>query len=108
MKNQEQKTIVAEALRLHHEAYAKLREAEKLWNTVGVSTCTTTYGSESEIHIYRGIKKLSEIFGKEMEPETMYDGTKDYSRAVVKLPSGEKCFAIGSPVAPLEGGYEFK
>lgn len=107
MKNQEQKTIVAEALRLHHEAYEKHKEAEELWNKVGITTCTSTYGFESEIHIFRGIKKLAEILGTETEPATSYDGEKDYSKAVLTLPSGVKCFELGTPIMPNEA-YEFK
>ena len=94
--NERKKEWVAEALKLHHEACEKMREAEKYWNKVGVETCTLNYVFEPQIHVFRGINNLSELFDRPLLHEDNFGGP-DPSRAVVKLPSGERCFSIGEP-----------
>ena len=98
---------VAEALKLHHEACEKEREAEKYWNKVGVTTCNTSYGFGPYIHVFSGINKLSELFDRPLLHEDNC-GKPDPSRAVVTLPSGERCFSIGDPITPVATEYVFK
>ena len=105
--NERKKEWVAEALRLHHEAYAKLREADKLWDKVGVTLCTAAFGNEKYIHVFSGINKLSELFDKPLSHEDNF-GRVDPARAIVKLPSGETCFSIGEPTTPVVTEYVFR
>lgn len=99
--------LVAEALKLHHEAYEKLREADKLWDQVGVTLCTAAFGKETYIHVFSGINKLSELFDEPLSHKDSF-GRTDPARATVKLPSGETCFSIGEPITPVATEYVFK
>lgn len=105
--NERKKEWVAEALKLHREACEKIREAEKYWYKVGVTTCTSCYGSEECIHVFSGINNLSELFDEPLLHEDNC-GKPDPSRAVVTLPSGERCFSIGEPTTPVVTEYVFK
>ena len=105
--DERKKEWVAEALKLHREACEKIREAEKYWNKAGVETCTSCYGYEKCIHVFSGINNLSELFDEPILHEDN-SGKPDPSRAVVMLPSGERCFSIGEPIIPVGTGYVFK
>lgn len=105
--NKRKKEWVAEALKLHHEAYEKMREAEKYWNKVGVKTCDPSYVFEPYIHVFSGINNLSELFDRPILHEDN-SGKPDPSRAVVMLPSGERCFSIGEPITPVVKAYVFR